>query len=411
MRHVIRDLIVKLLLVVEQNLYLINDFPGVNADGYFEPGSQIGDTKLNINIKNESRYNLNFRLDNHGTDQTGLYRLYADFQLNNTLGFADIFKLSVLDASSPNNTKYWRLNYQMNAFSPRLKLGIGASKNQFVVDQISTLSLDGVVRVNDLSAVYVFRRSRVENYNAGLKYEKIESDLKQQREGVAISGINNDESLKNSSIQFNYDILQESAQVLHQGNFRWTSGEYVYTPIAEPGDRYNVLSADYTSLMFLKVPYFEANSRLIFRASAQRSGDVVSSILRFSLAGPTRVRAYSPNFYSADDAVYLGADWVFNSPDFMDIDLFADINLQESVRPFIFADYGYGKQLSIEGAASGSDVSGKLADIGFGFQLVHGASFKGSLQFAFPLKTDFSNPEVVPEEEGMRVLFDMQYGF
>ena len=36
---------------IEERLYLINDFPGITAQGFFEPGSQVGDTKLNINVK------------------------------------------------------------------------------------------------------------------------------------------------------------------------------------------------------------------------------------------------------------------------------------------------------------------------------------------------------------------------
>ena len=32
---------------VEEALYLLNDYPGLSVDGYFEPGYQVGDTKLN----------------------------------------------------------------------------------------------------------------------------------------------------------------------------------------------------------------------------------------------------------------------------------------------------------------------------------------------------------------------------
>ena len=50
---------------IEEQLFLINDYPGVFVDGHFEPGYQVGDTRLNVTVKEESRFNGNIRLDNH----------------------------------------------------------------------------------------------------------------------------------------------------------------------------------------------------------------------------------------------------------------------------------------------------------------------------------------------------------
>ncbi len=388
---------------VEESLYLINDFPGVSADGYFEPGAQVGDTKLNVNIRNENRYSANIRLDNHGTDETGLYRLYADFQLNNTFGFSDSLKLSILNASRPNNTKYWRFNYQMNVFSPRIKVAVGVSKNQFVVDQsssLTSLNLNGVVNVKDISATYIFRRSRVKSYDLLLKYEDLESDL--QIGDIPDVGGRLDERLENTSLQFNYDILRESSRLIHQGNVKLTSGTFVFGGAVGRDKKYYILSADYTSLMFWRIPYFASNTRLIFRANAQYSATNLSSMVRFSLAGLSRVRAFSPNIYSADDAVYVGVDWVFNAPGFM------GENIQKMFKPFMFADYAYGKQRPV---IDEDDLSGKLSDVGVGLQFAHGAALKGNIQFAFPLESSFSRADIAPEEKEMRILFDIQYGF
>ena len=60
---------------IEEKLFLINDSPGIFVDGHFEPGYQVGDTRLNVTVKEETRYNANVRVDNHGTDETGLYRI------------------------------------------------------------------------------------------------------------------------------------------------------------------------------------------------------------------------------------------------------------------------------------------------------------------------------------------------
>ena len=67
----------------EENLYLINDIPGVYAQGYFEPGDQVGDTRLKLNVTKESWFDTSVRIDNHGAKTTGENRLYGEFVLHN----------------------------------------------------------------------------------------------------------------------------------------------------------------------------------------------------------------------------------------------------------------------------------------------------------------------------------------
>ncbi len=396
--------------VVEEKLYLINDYPGISADGYFEPGQQVGDTKININVKNEDRYNANIRLDNHGTDQTGLYRLYGELQGNNLLGYADLLKLSLLGASRPNNTQYWRLNYQMSLFNPRFKLGLGISKNQFIVDQsivLTSVDLSGVVNVKDLGLTYVMKRSRLENYSVAFSYDRVESDLQVGNTPDVDRRL--DEELQNLSIQFDYDVLNESSHMLHQGNVKLTSGSFVFGVDPGQDSRYKILSADYTALKFWRLPLFGSDTRIIVRSNAQYAGANLSSIVRFSLAGASRVRAFSPNLYSADDAVYAGVDWVFNNPALLGFNKFKNTLLQESIKPMVFIDYGWGKQYSL--VPEEADTQGQLASAGLGFQFAYGSQLKGDLQLAFPVKNKFSKPDVVSNESDMRVIFDVQYSF
>lgn len=396
--------------VVEENLYLINDYPGINADGYFEPGLQVGDTRININVKNEDRYNANIRFDNHGTDQTGLYRLYGEVQGNNMLGYADLLKLSLLAASRPNNTQYWRLNYQAAPFGPRFKVGVGLSKNQFIVDQsvvLTSIDLSGVVNVKDLGLTYVMKRSRVENYTLSMAYDRIESDLQIGTTPDVERRL--DEELENISLQFDFDVLNESSRMLHQGNVKLAAGSFVFGVDPGQDSSYKIVSADYTALMFWKLPFFGSDTRVIMRSNAQYSGANLSSIVRFSLAGASRVRAFSPNLYSADDAVHLGVDWVFNNPVFLGFNKFKNTLLQESLKPMLFADYGWGRQYSL--VQSEDDVRGQLGSVGLGFQFAYGSQLKGDLLFAFPVENKFSKPDVASADNDVRLIFDIQYGF
>ncbi|MCF6338535.1 MAG: ShlB/FhaC/HecB family hemolysin secretion/activation protein [Gammaproteobacteria bacterium] len=392
---------------VEENLFIINSFPGINVDGYFEPGYQVGDTRLNINVKNEARYNANLRVDNHGTDESGLYRFYADFQVNNLLGIADYMKIGLLQAKSPDNTTYWQLAFESNFFSPRFRAGIESSRNQFVVDQtaIEGFDLSGEVDVLGIYGTYMQERGRTKNSSYEFRVETIKSDTKTGSGGG--SGTKSDE-LRHASIKYNLDYLDDVNKRLHEGNVKYTRGKFEVGTIGQD-ENYNILSADYTLLTFLRIPFTESTSRLIFRSSLQYSGTSLSAIARFSLSGPTRVRGFSPSFFTADDALYLGTNWVFNSPDIFDVQI-GSFNFKSFAKPFVFADYGYGKQYEPDGSKE-KDPTGQLANVGAGLQFSHSYNFSGNLQLAYKILDQFTDISAQPKADDIRLLFDMQYSF
>ena len=391
---------------VEENLYLINDFPGLAVNGFFAPGHQVGDTKLHINVKQEKHFKSNVRLDNHGTTGTGLYRTYFDVQVNNPLGISDLLNLSILHASSPSNTQYWRANYQTNIYSPRWKFMIGMSSNQFLVDKSSidtSVDIEGVVDVTDYGVRYDMQRSRIKNSRLELKYEEVKSDLKIGE----VNTTGQDEEINNLTLSYHFDFLNEKDKELHQGSIKINNAEITFGGEPTQEKKFTFLNIDYSLLSFIKVPFFDSNSRLITRANLQYGGMKISSIKRSSIAGPLRVRAYSSDIFSADDSLFLAADWFFNSPDIFDFSLFGDINFKGIAKPFIFLDYTYAKQYQLGADAITSEIAGA----GFGLQFAHKDKFSGNLQFAFPINDKFSDPDIVIEDEGMRVVFDFQYKF
>ena len=396
--------------VIEERLFLINDYPGIFVEGHFEPGYQIGDTRLNVSARTETKYSANVRIDNHGTNDTGLYRLYADVQLNNPLGLADKLQVSVLSASRPSNTNYSQLQYHMKLFGPRTRLGFELSKNQFLVDQSmslgANLNLQGDVRLASVTGTYVHRRTRKNNSTFDLRYEGIESDLQL---GI-IPDFDNalDDKLSNISLVYRFDALQEEARRYHQAQLKLTSGSFVYGADLGQDEKYKILSTSYSLLDFWKLPLLNTDTRLVYRAEAQYAGINLSGILRFSLSGPTRARAYSPGIFTGDDAIFLGLDWIFNSPEFFNVNI-KSINLREITKPFVFIDYAYGVQQSL--ADNEGNTTAQLLDAGFGFKFAYGKSFSGNLLVAFPIREKFKQIALIPTADSQRIVFDFQYSF
>ncbi|PKF60323.1 hemolysin activator protein, HlyB family [Psychromonas sp. psych-6C06] len=397
---------------IEENLFIINGFPGVNVDGYFEPGTQVGDTKLNVNVRNEERFNFNTRIDNHGSKESGLYRLFVGGQANNLLGLSDVLSVSLLQTVFPEDTTFWQINYESNLFSPRFRFALDISQNQFVVDQSSVASnidLSGIVDVYGVQGTYIAQRSRKRNSSYMLRYENITSDL--QIGDLPDVGNLLDEQLSRVALSYQFDFLDDANKLLHEVNVAYNYGFFNYGFDVGQKEKFHVLMLDYTLLSFLKVPFTDSNSRVVFRSYSQYAGTNLSSLSRFSLTGPTKVRGFSPSYFTADDAIYLGSDWIFNSPSFLDFSVFGT-TFDNAFKPFVFADYAYGYQYllgyQIDNA---TNASAHLADVGLGLKISHQSGFDGTIQLGFPVLSELKVAGEDPEHDSMLVTFDFQYVF
>lgn len=397
---------------IEESLFIINGFPGVSVDGYFEPGKQVGDTRLNINIRDESHYNINTRIDNHGSETSGLYRLFVGAQVNNIFGNADYLNLSVLQTVFPADTTYWQVNYESNLWNPRFRGGVDVSQNQFLVDQssiASNIDITGKISVYAAHGSYIAQRSRKKNSSYKIRIEKIYSDL--QIGDIPDIGNSLDEELTNISISYELDILDDVNKRLHEMSITYDKGHFDFGFSSGQETNYHIFSLDYTLLSFVKVPFFDSSSRVIFRSYNQYSGTNLSSIARVSLTGPTKVRGFSPSYFTADDAAYLGADWIFNTPEFMNFSI-AGVNFTDNFRPFLFVDYAYGYQHLLELSVDAEDhATAQLADIGLGIQVSHRSGFNGSMSLAFPVLSELKIAGEDPDYDSVRLTFDFQYAF
>jgi hemolysin activation/secretion protein len=397
---------------VEEDLYLLNDYPGVSAVGFFEPGEQVGDTRLELNVIDEQQYQGLLKIDNHGTDLTGKYRVYVEGNANNLAGISDQLTLGVLNSFSPDNSFYGQLKYAASLFSPRFFFSVGYSTNQFVLgkgnnDAVNALELAGDTSTIDLSLLYKIKRSRVSSHSIQLVRSNIVSSLSSDAPGVNLQGIL-DNGVDSTELNYSFDVLDEKGKKLHQGNISVLGGHLKSELAVNKKQDFSVLSGDYTFLTFFKVPFTDVVSRILLRSSWQFSGESLSSINQFSLAGPTTVKAYSVNTFSADSAVYAGVEWIFDKPKWLDYDV-AGKSLSQVIQPYIFLDAAYGVQKSIlEGE---DDINATLSDVGLGFRFNFTKNASGNLQLALPAEKSFSSDSFSVEETGVQAIFDFQYAF
>ncbi len=394
---------------IEEKLYLLNDYPGLDVYGYFKPGKQIGDTQMNLQVRDENRWSFSARADNHGTDLTGEYRFYGELLWHNPLRIGDQLLLGGLATVDPTNSLYGQARYRLPLFTSRTQLSFGVTNNQFVLDEgasqaLGGLDVDGDSTIYDVTLEQHLVRGRRRNWTVLGSYADKETTL----DSDELGNLGLDDEFITWSAGTNFDALFEKLRMLHQGSFTFIYGEIDQTGILNPDTEFYKYVGDYSMLTFIPIPFTKASTRLVTRVSGQFSEEVLPSMEQFSVAGANTVRAYEINQFSADKAIYAGADWLFNMPRFLSFRVF-DVPFYQMVQPLVFFDYGYGEQNIV--AFATQEETAELIGWGYGVELAYKDMLSGRVQVARRIHDDFSNDELDAVGDDTTFLFDVQYRF
>lgn len=419
---------------IEEKLYLVNDLPGFTGQGYFQPGSQVGDTKLTVNTLNERWFDANIRLDNHGSESAGENRVYADLLVNSLLG-GDSLHLEALTAIDQTSTTFGSIRYTTKFFHPKIEFSVSTSTNDFIIDENSLLNedtdssstssleldIEGSSQTRNASFRLISTRSRIKNTSFSLEYSKISSQLESNGSPIV------DDQVSNISLRYNFDFLNERRRFLHVGTafLTYSSLDNSLDVSSSGGDERRdtsatILGYDYSLLTFVNSPFSDKDTRVVIRSSGQYAGVSMSSINQFGLAGPTKARGFDVNKSFNDDAIYLGADWLFNGPSFM------GKFIEKTVQPLLFIDASYG--LTHSNVSQGKEkTENQLANLGLGFKFNYKGKIRGNMLFGFPVLSETSSKgQVISGSEGgggdtrgasseddksTVIYFDLQYSF
>ena len=394
---------------IEEYLYLLNDLPGLSLYGYFKPGIQVGDTTLNLTVREEQPWSASARLDNHGSELTGEYRLYGEFLWHNPSGLGDEIKAGLLQTMSPENSLYGLLEYRVPYYGPRNWFRVGYNSNQYVIDQTASeavggLDLKGETRQVFASISHKLVRQRARNWTLELGYIRKESTITSDVTG----DLGLDDYLTDYFLAVDFERLLESPRVLAQGHLEYVSGELDDPGFFNPETSFDLYRGNAQVMNLFALPFTEYDTRFITRTSFQYSQKALPSLEQYAIGGSSGVRAFPLNQFSADSAFYLGFDWVFPLPRFMNWPLLGT-PVNQGVFPSVFVEGAYGEQNPID--AGDPTVDATLSGWGLGLEFNLHRDVSGRLQFARVASSDFSLPDLQPPEDESRVLFEMQYFF
>lgn len=147
---------------LERELLLLNDMPGLTVRSALVPGEEYGSTDIQLDVK-ETPVDASAVLDNQGRDVVGLWRIGADFTINNPGKFGDVIGLGYTHSQS-NLLRQGRLNYGFPLTHDGARLNLSYSRADYDVGgDFSELGISGVSETARLQLNQPIIRTRARN--------------------------------------------------------------------------------------------------------------------------------------------------------------------------------------------------------------------------------------------------------
>ena len=147
----------------ERAMLLLSDQPGVRVGSGLQEGVTPGTTDLTVEVTGAKRWAFQAEADNHGTEESGRYRVGGTVRWLSPFGIGDNLDARLL-VSNSNELQFGRLSYEAPLGSSGLRAGMGIARvNYELGGQFEPLDAHGVADVYDISLNYPLIRQRQQN--------------------------------------------------------------------------------------------------------------------------------------------------------------------------------------------------------------------------------------------------------
>lgn len=425
---------------IEAALLTLTDYPGLSVFGVFQPGQKVGEADMVLKVQEEKWYDVAYRADNHGLQETGRNRFRTTVDWNNPTGFADRLTATYQQTYNPKNNDYWALDYEVflgNGFT----MGLGTFKNrfdiggQFAINQISAES-----RNNSIYFDKTFIRSRQKNLSSRLS-------LTQKRSTTRTAGLQtNTDRLSVLELELNYDavdtfhplrplvrlISKDTSENFGGGlNFATltfnrgfndvfgamgSSGDQLAGAAGSRSSRRGNSANEFAEGQFKKVSgsyqrlqLMTKNQSVLLKTEFQWSNDILAPLEQYSVGGPENVRGFPDAQGLFDRAYFFSLEYIFNAPFIADKPAFNNRTWGELLQFSVFYDFATANQNEALDTAADRNTSGSwvtFKSIGMGLRFNLPGSIDSRLMYATEL-----GPEIPNDGRFGHIWGDFTYSF
>lgn len=334
---------------------LQNTLPGARVVGVFSPGSQVGSSNLNIDVREEDAISGLLFVDNYGSEATGEIRVGVSTTFNNVAGLTDTLNINILSNEEPKGTNgrvleccYGGFKYEARGDNLKSSVGVEYFKSTFDLGNTSggsQLAELGVSGESERIRYFVSYLSEINRYGqqkwhfalnnvsaesliqgSQITYDNIsEIELNYSLVSRAPNGL--------SSKYFNISMYYEPAKETElSSSIRYLTFQNDEIPSGDPSrsyDGYGNEGYEYESHLrtTLDAGYnylFNPVLSVAFKFKGQYTVDRLVAIQQFALTGPFAVRAYPVGSFLGDQGAIASVDFNYRMNSFSTISLFWD---------------------------------------------------------------------------------------
>lgn len=368
---------------LEEAMALLNDYPGLNAFGFYSVGEEPGSTRLNVRVQRERDWTGSLHMDNYGADLTGRERVLAELEKFNPTGNADHLRVSALQTVDPKNATYGLLDYNIPIIDKRSQLAFRASTDVFVVSRGGSadqqVELSG--RAYSAQAEYKrqTKRSNTANrsWHLGIARDVSTSVLK----NLGVDNVNIDQKNWEAYAGFDLDNLDRRRANWFSVGADIVSGRYDFVDV--PGQNRSYHFARGVAAYNQGIALGGATHQAKLSLDWQYTHDLLPATSQYALTGPTRLRGFLPSDFTADTGAIGVATWIFPKWTLTGKSSEKKGDMQPELTMSLFAEYGYGVQ-NVPTAHISNDW-GYLSDAGAAWLFTLGPDLSATVTVAKPL--------------------------
>lgn len=308
---------------LDRAVLLVDDLPGVVANGNLVQGAQPGQTDLLLQLNGEPLVSGDAILDNAGSRSTGPTRLAVDMRLNSPFKVGDLLSANAVESEGSD---YLRLGATVPLGSDGWRAGVNASSLHYKVllSEFAPLNIKGSSDSIGLEASYPVIRSRLRNLYFTANYDSKAFD-----------------NLANGSTSSHYKVDELSLGLWGNGfdrvagggstsaSLTWTAGQLdLKGSPSQSADAVGTRSEG----IFHKLRYalsrqqaIHADLNLYAALSGQLASKNLDSSEKFYLGGANGVRAYPVNEAGGASGCLLNLELRQRLPHGLDVSVFYDI--------------------------------------------------------------------------------------
>lgn len=273
--------------LIEDRLLRLNELPGLSSRIVLSPGEGFGTSDAELQV-DEQLFSGGLNYGNSGRKETGQNRLQGNLALNAPFGLGDRLTLSGI-TTDQQLIKYWSAAYELPLGSEGVRLRGNASRLEYgVAGSLASLGVGGVTRTVGGELVLPIKRTRDDSRSLTLGYRLNRSTQE------SLDTVLAEHRLRLYSLAYSGTLVHRNSAVSHfalrvDSNFR-------RNPEGTEQDRVRARG----ELDFNHLSPYLGKWDFYIRGNAVYSRETLPDAEKFSLGGPTSVRAFRPSEVRGD---------------------------------------------------------------------------------------------------------------